>query len=265
MVNFGSNKNLSNFRNPKIYSSNPKKERSLPKLPFALYRILFFILLLGAALYLVFFSAFFRVKEVIVEGNELVSIDEIIDAIPTGDNIFRINIEDLKSEVRGKVPEIKDMEIYRGIPDALKVVVLENDKAIIWESQGRKYLVNSQGVSYMDVTDMAGEFLELPRVVDSNNLTVKLNKRIVMPSFAAFVLNVNSNIEGLVNLEPEYYEVVETTVDVRLHTKSNYYIKFDTMRSSAKQLEDLKKVLVEKSPVITEYIDLRVPGWAYYK
>jgi len=171
----------------------------------------------------------------------------------------------LKSEVRGKVPEIKDMEIYRGIPDALKVVVLENDKAIIWESQGRKYLVNSQGVSYMDVTDMAGEFLELPRVVDSNNLTVKLNKRIVMPSFAAFVLNVNSNIEGLVNLEPEYYEVVETTVDVRLHTKSNYYIKFDTMRSSAKQLEDLKKVLVEKSPVITEYIDLRVPGWAYYK
>lgn len=265
MVNFGGNKKLSNFRNPKIYSYTPKKERGLPKLPSALYRIIFFVLLLAVALYLIFFSSFFRVKEVIVEGNELVGRDEIINAIPTGDNIFRINIEDLKSEVKEKVPEIKDMEIYRGIPDAIKVVVLENDKAIIWESQGKKYLVNSQGVAYMDVTDIADQFSDLPRVVDSNNLAVKTNKRIVMPSFAAFVLNVNSSLGRLVNVEPDYFEVVETTVDVRLHTKSNYYIKFDTLRSSTKQLDDLKKVLVEKSPLITEYIDLRVPGWAYYK
>jgi hypothetical protein len=37
------------------------------------------------------------------------------------------------------------------------------------------------------------------------------------------------------------------------------------MRSSGKQLENLKKVLVEKRPDIKEYIDLRIDGWAYYK
>jgi len=37
------------------------------------------------------------------------------------------------------------------------------------------------------------------------------------------------------------------------------------MRSSAKQLNNLKEVLVQKRNDIKEYIDLRIDGWAYYK
>jgi cell division septal protein FtsQ len=237
----------------------------MPKLSPVIWRVIFFLMLLGAAAYLAFFSSVFEVKDVIIEGNELLSQAQIADAVPRGENIFLLDTDNLKSQIKEQVPEIKDMEIYRGIPNALKVVVLENDKAMIWESQGRKYLVNSQGVAYMDVTEIAGQFADLPRVVDSDNLVVKLNKRIVMPSFVAFIKNVSSNIKSGVNLEPDYFEVVETTVDVRLHTKSNYYVKFDTMRSSTKQLDDLKRVLVGKAPTINEYVDLRIPGWAYYK
>ena len=69
----------------------------------------------------------------------------------------------------------------------------------------------------------------------------------------------------MTNIKPTHFEVVETTFDVNLHTEAGFYVKFNTMRASAKQLDNLKKVLVKKREEVHEYVDLRIDGWAYYK
>ena len=104
-----------------------------------------------------------------------------------------------------------------------------------------------------------------PLISDSKNLPVSLGASIVSPNFIAFVTNINDKFFETTNIKPTYFEIPQTTFDLYLYTEAGFYVKFNTMRSSSKQLENLKKVLVEKRDGVKEYVDLRIDGWAYYK
>jgi hypothetical protein len=63
-------------------------------------------------------------------------------------------------------------------------------------------------------------------------------------------------------------DVKETTLDLSVTTNKGYRLIFDTGRTVAEEMADLKAVLgllatQKKTPA--EYIDLRVSGKAYYK
>ena len=142
---------------------------------------------------------------------------------------------------------------------------MEHNPALVWKTNGRCYLVSSQGYAYTDISENIAQYSYLPLVEDKNNLSFLKEKPILSPTFIAFTQNIFKNISGETNIEPDTFYIYETTVDLTLVTKAGFLVKFDTMRSSKTELTDLKKVLIEKRPEIKEYVDLRVPGWAYYK
>ena len=201
-----------------------------------------------------------------VEGNQMVAKDKILDTIPVGDNIFLTSSDEIITKILNKIPEINDVEVYKGIPNALKIVAVEHNQAIIWKSNNKYYLVSSEGYVYRDVTneDMLN-YKNLPRVEDNDNLLIDRKGKIVSASFISFVQNVQNNFFSQVNIEPDYFFITESTFDLNLKTKAGFVVKFDTLRSSKKQLDDLKKVLAEYRDKISEYVDLRIDGWAYYK
>jgi hypothetical protein len=105
----------------------------------------------------------------------------------------------------------------------------------------------------------------LPKVIDKKNFSVSPGKKLVSPNFIAFIVNINQGFFNAVNIKPLDFEVDETTFDVVLRTEAGFYVKLNSLRSSKKQLENLKLVLVNKRPEIKEYVDIRIDGWAYYK
>jgi hypothetical protein len=251
------------YRNPSVFGGKepkPKKEFKVPKVNF---KIVIYLILFLIAIYFILFSNKFAVKEVIIEGNKLVSADAISPYVNKGSNILFINTTKLRKKILSENAQIKDVQIIRGIPDAVKIVVLEHENKIIWQTNGAKYLVSTQGEITKKIEE--GETFDYPVVNDSKNIPVTTGVNIVSPNFIAFVVNIYNNFFEATNIKPTYFEVPQTTFDVYLYTEAGFYIKFNSMRSSAIQLENLKKVLVDKRPDIKEYVDLRIDGWAYYK
>jgi cell division septal protein FtsQ len=268
MVNYSNNKRRSQFdirryRAPSLYNDSSANNNKQKKIPGWLGKGIFFGIILLVLSYLVLFSSAFRIKEIIVEGDSLISADQIKASISTGQNIFRFNIANTVSQLKTQFPELQSVEIYRGIPNAIKVVVLERQGKIVWQSNNEKYLISDQG-EVMQKID-SDKWNDLPVVADMKNLPVTLGAQLVSPNFIAFITNIYNNFYNGVNIKPLGFEVGETTFDVNLHTDAGFYVKFNSLRSSKKQLENLKTVLIEKRPDIHEYVDIRIDGWAYYK
>jgi hypothetical protein len=251
------------YRKTSYFVSKPKKPKKPISyyFPFIKYGLLLFLVLY--ALYFLFLSDFFKVKEVIIEGNSLVPKEELISFFPARKDIFLINNSKLKEEYLVQFREINNLEIYRGIPNAVKIVVVEREPRLIWQSSDKKYLISSTGLVIKEISD-ASPF-QLPLVVDKRSIPCKLGEKVVSDSFIAFVSNVNTTFFQEVNIKPNHFEVEETTFDINLYTEAGFFIKLNTLRASKKQLENLKLVLIDKRPEIKEYVDLRVDGWAYYK
>lgn len=253
------------FRTPKVFSGRrikPKKEFHLPRIPFKLF-IYFVIFALGV--YFIFFSREFKIKDIIVEGNHLVSTEKIDSYFPKNSNILTINLTQTKSEILKDNLEIQDLQIYRGIPNAVKIVILEYQNKIIWQTNEGQYLVSSSGRVTKKINPGDQDGVGFPIVVDGKNLPITLGTQLLSPNFIAFIYNINNNFFNETNIKVTGFEVPDTTFDVNVKTDAGFYVKFNTMRSSAKQLNDLKNILVEKKPGIHQYVDMRIDGWAYYQ
>lgn len=251
------------YKKPSIFRASKirqKKEINLPKIPIKTLLLLIGIMVI---LYYLFFSGAFKIKDVMVEGNKMVSSDKIESEIPRGSNILFFKLSKTKREILDSNPEINNLEIYRGLPNAIKVIVLEHECKLIWQSGDTSYLISNQGNVAKKIE--AGETYEYPRVADKKNIPVEVGSNLVSPSFVAFITNISSQFFTVTNIQPNDFEINQTTFDVNLNTEAGFYVKFNSLRSSAKQLDNLKQVLVVKRDQIHEYVDLRIDGWAYYK
>lgn len=213
--------------------------------------------------YLLFFSSKFQIKDVIIEGNKLIT-DQILGSyIPFRNNIFRFNTGAVEKKILQQNPEISSVQIIRGIPNAVKIVVSEHENKLIWQSGNDRYLISTQGKATKKLDEK--DNFDLPTIIDAKSLPVNLGENLVSASFVAFVSNINDKFYDYTNVKPIGYEISETTFDVIVKTDAGIYVKLNSLRSSAVQLENLKKVLVAKKVDIHEYVDMRINGWAYYK
>lgn len=270
MVNFG-RKNIrrtnrykrNRYRAPSVFSNQMIAMREV-SLPSWFYKMMFFVVILIALVYFVFFSATFSVKDVFVEGNHFASTPAVSSFIPKGSNIFRLNTTNIKKNILLNVPEVKDLTIYRGIPNAVKVVVFERDARVLWQSGSDTYLLSSQGEIAKKV-DSNENVSGVPKVIDLKNLPVKVGSKVASPNFINFILAIQNDLQPEVNIKPLDFSIEETTFDVNLATDSGFYVKFNSLRSPKSQIANLRKVMAAKKPDIHEYVDLRIDGWAYYK
>lgn len=251
------------YRAPSVFNASKKKERARIKLTWLEVKVALIAVAVLYVFYIIFFSSFFAVKDVIIEGNNLLNSDEVIAKVPKNQNIFLFSTNKIRRDLLSNFTEIKDLEIYRGIPSAIKIVVLERDGSVVWQSGESKYLISTQGEVARQI--VGDEGTNLPVIVDKKALPVTPGSQLLSPNFIAFVTNIYSGFFDEVNIRPTMFDIDETTFDINLYTEAGFYVKFNSLRSSKKQLENLKKVLVEKRDQIHEYVDIRIDGWAYFK
>lgn len=90
---------------------------------------------------------FFRVQTVTVEGAGRYSAEEIIQAsgVKEGDYLLTLNTERIQREIRGGLSYVERVSIRRSLPDTVIITVEETVAAAAVESQGRWWLLNSDG------------------------------------------------------------------------------------------------------------------------
>ena len=223
------------------------------------------LIILGGLGYLFFLSNVFTIKAIFVEGEKQVQKDDI-KKIAEGflgqdTNIFLFRTGKVREKILSQIPEISDLRIYRGLPNALKIIVVEREGVLIWETGGESYVVDEQGTAFKKAEGKE----DLPKIIDANNVPIRVGDKILTTQFSEFARVIARDFKSKTGLGIKSLEIIESTFELHIVTEKGFKILFDTSRPADIQLEVLAKILPKISDQVKEYIDLRVEGWAYYR
>ena len=246
-------------RMPKIYGNLQPRRRSFAGVGRFLRNVIW-LFAVAAAVYAVGWSPLFRIHHVAVEGMHLGSQAQIQAMAPAGKNIFLVSTSRLANQIE-QDPIVQSVAITRGLPDTLRIVVQEKKPALIWQSGSTSYLVDDQGVAFMtsNTNDPT-----LARVIDTKGLPVKLGQQIVSLTFLQFVDALPGQLaKEAPQVQPDHYELSDTTYDLTLVTKSGMHVLFNTLGDVGVPARNLKRLMSQETIAPNAQIDLRINNWAY--
>lgn len=121
-----------------------KRRRRRGRFP-GLYRLVSAILILAAIVAAC--VIFFRVDEIVVQGNGRYSAQEIVEVagVEKGDNLFTVNKSRVARELRSKLPYIQAVSVRRLFPDTISITVTEGAAVAAIQEGGRWWLMGSAG------------------------------------------------------------------------------------------------------------------------
>lgn len=253
------------FRNPKIYSITPEREKE----PFSssrLFNLIPYFLLAAVIIWFFFFSPVFQVKKIEIDGNLNPDVKSEIDKL-YGKNILTFTSGGLEKELAQRQTSIGSLEIRRGLPNILKVKVNVRAPEIAWKSNNTIYYLNENGVAFeLNQPDIkASDGSPLPVVEDTQNVKVTPGSQIVTSEFIDFIQNFVIKSKKDLNIQITAIRVGETTFQIEADTDQNFKIIASTIGNLDNQLKALAKLLETNRADIHEYADLRVEGKVYYK
>jgi len=253
------------YRNPKIYYSPASSSTGISLSP-KIIRVGGVVVLFLAVCWFLFFSSYLSVKNIEISGSLNPEVKKEIDNF-YGKNILTFSPGKIKNDLIVKQSSIKDIEIYRGLPNTLKVQVSVREPVLGWKSQDKKYFIDKNGVAFeLNDTDLSiiGD-KKIPNVEDTKNIAVEPGKEIVTEDFVLFMQNFSEKLKNDFNIQVNAIKVSETTFQAEIETDQGFRLIVSTISSLDNELKSLKRVLDEKRPDIHEYADLRIEGRVYYK
>lgn len=238
-----------------------------------IFYLFIFLCIIGGIIYFVFFSNFFSVKKIIIVNNKNVTQKEVEDILfpILSENFFSRNIiffdaVDASNMLHEKNDKIRTAAIKKKWPQTLEVNLEERSTEIIWQTQNINYGIDKDGIVYLENVNPAGASI----VVDRSNVPVKLNSKIVLPKFVAFIKILVDKLPQKTGLTIAGLSINETTRELEVKTGQGFIVYFDTMRSPEAQIDNLIKVIdkvkaSQKGKLYLEYVDLRLENKLYYK
>jgi cell division septal protein FtsQ len=229
----------------------------------------------GAIFYFLFLSETFQTGKIIVTGGEKVSKEEIerivegklenrILFFPTR-SIFSVCLIETKEEILNSFPQVADVEIKRGFPDVLNVLVTERSGSAVWCQEDKCFLLDDEGIIFEEVSSET----DLVRIVNQRQVGyLLLGERVINEDTLSRILSIASELKD--NLKIPIKEFVISARDkLAVLTAEEWQIYFNLEEDLEWQLTKLNVVLEEKVPSEDrkdlEYIDVRFGNLAPLK
>ena len=214
----------------------------------------------------VWFSGFFLVAELDIRGADEsvhVAVRRQLERAVLGENLFFVDTDELTGELLGRFPALAYVEVDKAWPGGIRVDVVEREAIGVWcrprspekecflfddtETWGRG--VPSTGTIMLTVMDHHPEGAPHAELIERIRMVVERLHEIDI-STTQVVLPL-----GALN-------------EIHFITTSGYPIYFATESDLEEQLDVLEIFLGDqraKGEFIPQYIDVRVPGKAYFK
>jgi cell division septal protein FtsQ len=263
-----------------------KKKRPVFKNQFFWPVILILIFIISLS-YLLFFSQFLKVRNIIISGNRKISYESLMSVIEMeinmgrwlfpSDNIFFIDLKKIKQEIFNTFPYIATIEANKVFPDSLNFNITERRAEAVFcrdynsneedENQltyQKCFLLDKEGVIYEELQD---DTARLPKIKNPNlEDELRLGKKVITPELLSKVLDIFSGTESFKILVKEILIVSEDRINLR--TFDDWEIYFNPQEEIDWQLIKLEAVLEnipsEKRSDL-EYIELRFGNLAPFK
>jgi len=249
-----------------------KRKKSIFRNRFLWSGILIFIFI-TSSLYFLFFSEIFQVEKIIVTGEKKVSkidlellVKEKLEKetffLKTR-SIFLVNLNEIKENILNSFPQIAEIEISRGFPDTLNVVVVERFCLTIWCQEGQCFLLDNEGVIFEEIFDFDSKTFQVKNLAQVPEL--KLGDKVIEKEKLNQILNIESRLEDNLKI-PVIAVALVSEERLNVETSEGWEIYFNPQGNIEWQLTKLGAVLEEEilpeNRKNLEYIELRFGNFA---
>lgn len=228
------------------------------------------LIVLAVLVFAFFFalSQLFGVRTIIVESSGRGSAiqaeaSKLVHASVWQSNLLTLNDGTLASGLQQVDPVLRTVTVRRKWSHSVIITAVLKQPSMGWTTGDQQYLLDSDGTA---IGVLPGGST-LPMVTDGSNLPVQIGQPVAPEQFVAFVTALAPALkaDGVIATG---MSITDTTLDLTVSTNKGYNLIFDTSRTVAGEISDLKAVqalLVSQNKTPTQYIDLRIIGRAYYK
>lgn len=245
------------FRKPSLLLSKTKK---LLTLAIALFVGIFLI-------YEFFFSGYFLISSIELTDKKIDNktlTDNIKKTLSEaiGKNILTLDINDLKSKISNKFPEIKEINLSKNYPKTIEVSFtqypLVANISVTTDVIKKTYIINSVGYAIKENMQLT----TLPLIRMTTDAPINTGTPLVEAKKLEYILNAIKYYQdkfGMKILETNYKRNAR---EIRILTERKFEIWLDIEQPFESQFKKLKKALV-KLDIYKEslaYIDLRIAG-----
>jgi len=180
-----------------------------------------------------------------------------------------VNTDKLASQLEQQFPELNGVSIVIPLTGHTPVLEIRPSQSILLLSNPQGiYVINQQGNAVLKLNSSLSSQFTLPVVTDKSGFTVTLGKDALPGTSVTFIKTVidqftakNVPIQSM-TLSTNPYEF-----DVQVRGVP-YFIKFNLLADplySVGTYFSVIKLFTPTNPGPTQYIDIRIPGRAYYK
>ncbi len=251
-----------------VRSINKKKMRRKRKIQKAFLSIVLAIAVLCVGVVLVF-SLFFKINTVAVTGESVYSQKQIVEksGIIVGENLFRIDEEEVSQLLSKELPYIKNATIKRELPDTI-IIEVEATKGVACIENNKSYIILDDTGK---VLDKAQAKLKEPLPI-IKNVTVKnveegsiielSNKKRndTLPQILSAIENTDLDSLTEINLN--------NVNDIKIKYDNRITLKIGNVTNIEKKLARGKKA-IENENEINAYaegtLDLKTDPYAFFK
>lgn len=219
--------------------------------------IILLLVIFGSFVFMLYLPVW-RIKDVVVQGNRIVTSDAIIQAadISMDENIFFINSREVRRRVKD-IPQIKKVDVFPKIPSSIFIKIEERKPFAVFIAQGKYYIADDEGVIISKEETFKGS-TELPAVVGLPKSAIVDGRKIEEKLMQA----VEKSYKLLSRLMPPDRFVVEMKdeEDISILINDILKVKIGSASDIDNKLASLQLILSRigsKKPVV-EYIDVRL-------
>ena len=258
---------------PRIYGNLQRPKRDFGAF-FRTLRNLFWLLAVAAGAYAVFFSGWFSVRQVQVEGVLFAPKEQVQTAVPLGSNLWLLSQQQASSRVM-RYPSVESVSVLRGLPDHVRIAVVEKQPALVWLSGNDALVLDNSGMAFArfgraDIpsgdTPLGAALAGIPRVYDVKAVPVKVGQQVASASFVRFISETRRQwAELLPQATLSRFEISETTYDVTVYTEQGLRVQLSSLADAGVQVRNLTRLIHQGYANLNSTVDLRVDRWAYVK
>jgi hypothetical protein len=226
-------------------------------------RIRLFILglaLIGGSYWFVYASPTFAVEKVEITGVDEAALATVAHRL-IGRNIFRLSTTAIEADMKQVYPPVASLTLIRGLPRSVRLQVALRQPMLRWQILDKTYIIDATGQVFDE--GEKPDYADLPKVIDTSSLQFTIGQHITTPAFIEFVTAIPDKATALLGRKHVANEIKETMFHVDVLLDGDVRIRLTTQRPLEEQLEAAKTIASAHPDA--KLIDVRVPGWGYWK
>ncbi len=229
------------------------------------------VIIFAVLVWVVLFSRWLNYRSVVLKGSKTLSADSIkveveeyMDARPLQRNVLFTSSSELEGYLKKQHASIVAIRVSRTPFLQIVVNITESTPALLWQTGGSSWLLGEDG---RILVAAPGPNADLGTIIDTAQLVVKPGQKVANAEFVSFA-RASLDQAKQRGLDIESLSITNTTQELAMRLKGSILIKLDTTRSAEEQLKAYQAAVEtaqREGKKITEYVDVRIPGRAYYR